>query len=171
MDFFEVVKARHSYRGAFKNQAIPEGDLNKLLDAARRAPSGYNQQTTEMVVITDPVQREKLNAIFPHEGIASAPVNIVLVSSKVDLDGLVFELQDYSAMAEHIWLAATALGYATVWTDGDTALDGKAEAIGKLLGVPADRTVRAVMPIGIPKEAGTQGDKKSIADAVHFESF
>lgn len=171
MDYFDAVKKRYSYRGSFEDQAMPQEDLDQILDAARRAPSGYNQQTTDLVVITDAKQREKLADIFPHKGIASAPVNIVLCSSKVEQDGLVFEMQDYAAMAEHIWLAATALGYASVWTDGETALEGKADAIKKLLKVPSDRTVRAVMPIGKPLTEGKQNSRKPLADMVHYETY
>lgn len=42
MEFFDVVKSRGSYRGEFLPVEVTEEDLNQILDAGIRAPSGYN---------------------------------------------------------------------------------------------------------------------------------
>ncbi len=169
MDFFEVVEKRHSYRGEFKNQEIPRADLTKIMEAGIRAPSGLNGQTTSFTVVTDPGLRAKLHEIFPHKGIATAPAVIVAHSARVEVyQGTAFEVQDYAAAVENILLAATALGYATVWTDGETAKEGRPERIAKLLNVPAGQTVRAVLPLGVPVGEGRQKEKKPLAERVRF---
>lgn len=53
MEFFDVIKNRGSYRGEFLPIDVGEEDLNKILDAGIRAPSGYNLQTTTFIAVRD----------------------------------------------------------------------------------------------------------------------
>lgn len=169
MEFFEVIEKRYSYRGAFKDQPVPKEDLVKIVEAAVKAPSGLNRQTCGFVVVTEPALRAKLNEIFPHQGIASAPAVIVALSSYKEVyKGKAFEIHDYAAAVENILLAVTALGYATVWTDGETADGDRQARIAKLLDIPADQTVRALLPVGVPLEAGRPKEKKPLNERVRF---
>lgn len=52
MDFYEVIRTRRSVR-AFKKDSIPETVLNRILDAARIAPSGSNRQPWRFILVTD----------------------------------------------------------------------------------------------------------------------
>lgn len=169
MDFFEAISKRHSYRGTFENRNVPKEDIVKILDAGLRAPSGYNSQTTRFVVVTDATIREKLNEILPSESIATAPVNIIVISKHLVIDELAFEFEDYSAAVENILLAVTAMGYATVWTAGDTMSEGRPEKIAALIGgISSDETVRAILPVGIPTEPGVQAEKQAFDKRVTF---
>lgn len=169
MDLFEAIAKRYSYRGEFKNQEIPKADLLKIMEAGVVAPSGLNGQTTSFIVVTDAAARAKLNEIFPHKGIGSAPAVLVVTTRHKEVyAGTAFEIQDYAAAVENILLAVTALGYATVWTDGETMMEGRPEKTAKLLGVPAGETVRAIMPIGVAAAPGTQKEKKPVAERVRF---
>ncbi|MDL2236796.1 nitroreductase family protein [Christensenellaceae bacterium OttesenSCG-928-K19] len=172
MDFFEVVKMRHSYRKAFKDVAIPKEEVEMILDAGLRAPTGGNQQGTSFVVVDDKVLIAELNKIFPHKGIASAPIVVVVLTSSIEAyPGKCFEVEDYAAAVENIMLAAFALGYASVWTDGETRDENRAKAVADLLNVPGDLCVRAMLPIGVPAEEGKQAARKPFAERVHFNRF
>jgi nitroreductase len=48
----ELIRSRRSKR-AFKNRTVEKEKLEKILETARFAPSGHNEQTTEFVVIQD----------------------------------------------------------------------------------------------------------------------
>ena len=48
----ELIRSRRSKR-AFKNKAVEKEKIEKIVDAARFAPSGHNKQSTEFVVIQD----------------------------------------------------------------------------------------------------------------------
>lgn len=169
MDLFEAMEKRFSYRGEFKNQEIPKEDILKIMKAAIQAPSGLNTQTTNFVVVQDAAARAKLNEIFPHKGIGTAPVVLVVTTKRIEVyQGVAFEMQDYAAAVENVLLAVTALGYATVWTDGETATDGRPAKVAKLLDIPADETVRALLPIGVPTGTGSQKAKKPIEERVRF---
>lgn len=173
MDFFEVVKNRFSYRGAFQDKEVPKEDLDKILDAALRAPSGCNAQTTGIVVVTEAARRKELAATFPfaHKGLNSAPVLLAVYSEKKAVyRGRNYELQDCAALLENLMLAATALGYASVWTEGQTEDDDCAKKAAALLGIPDGKTVRAILPLGVPEE--TNVPERKIADGrLHFEQY
>ena len=171
MDFFETVKKRYSYRGQFEEGQLPQEDLDKILEAACLAPTGYNLQTAEIIVCDDKQTKDKLADMFDHDGMRTAPVILVVTSSLKEADGFSFEIQDYASVTEHICLATTALGYATVWTDGDTSDSGRDKEVAKLLNIPEDVTVRAVMPIGKAKEPGQPAKKKGIKELVHFNKY
>jgi nitroreductase len=83
-----------------------------------------------------------------------------------------FELKDYGAAAENVLLAAAALGYASLWTDGETTMIPERQAkLAALLGIPEDRSVRAVLPVGIAKTPGHQPPRKPFDELVKFEKY
>lgn len=52
MDLFDAIQGRKSIR-RFKQQPVPDEDINKILDAGRFAPSANNTQPWRFVVIKD----------------------------------------------------------------------------------------------------------------------
>ena len=62
-DLLELVKKRRSIR-KFKPDMVPDEMVNKILDAARWAPSGANHQPWEFIVIKDKVVKDKISAIL-----------------------------------------------------------------------------------------------------------
>ncbi len=67
MEYFEVVKKRRSIRN-FKPDPLPEGSVEKILDAARFAMSGANGQPWEFVVITKKATIGKLAQLYVEYG-------------------------------------------------------------------------------------------------------
>ena len=169
MDFIEAVELRHSYRGAYTNDVVPESDIIKILDAGIRAPSGCNTQTTSFIVVTNPELRAKIANALPCDMTKTAPVLIIAITEKVTFEwGFDCEIEDYGAAVENILLAATALGYASCWLDGQTRLDGVYEKLTDLLNVPKGKTVRTILPIGVPASQGKQADRKPCDERVEW---
>ena len=168
MDFFEVVNRRGSYRDKFEQKAVPDKDIRKILDAAIKAPSGYNLQTTSFVVVTDPRLRSEIGELMPSEATKTAPVILVVTSEHVEADGLCFEIEDYASATETMLLAITEMGYAGVWMDGDTKLDGNFEKIKKLLALPTEQTVRTIVPMGVPEKEVKQNTRKAFEERVTY---
>jgi nitroreductase len=85
MDFeaFELlVRARRAVR-AFREDPLKEGMMERLLDAARWAPSGYNLQPTHFVVVTKPELKEKLQvACMGQKQIGQAPASVVFCGDR-----------------------------------------------------------------------------------------
>ncbi|RKU28702.1 hypothetical protein C6497_08045 [Candidatus Poribacteria bacterium] len=53
MDVFEVIMNRRSHRGEFTDSPIEEMDLEKIIEAARWAPSPFNVQPWELLIIRE----------------------------------------------------------------------------------------------------------------------
>ena len=174
MEFFDLVHARYSYRGEFESTPVPREDLVKIVTAGIHAPSAGNMQSQRFFVVTSDDMLAKIREIFNHKGVATAPALILLVSKLLKFGpenrDSVFELQDYGAAAQNVLLAIADLGYTTVWTDGQTNFNKDfQEKVNELLSLPEDTTVRAVLPIGIPKEkGGGQPQRKPFEELVTF---
>ncbi|MBU7048220.1 MAG: nitroreductase family protein, partial [Theionarchaea archaeon] len=52
MEIFEAIRTRRSIR-EFTGEKIPDEDLEKILDAARYAPSPENMQMWRYVIVRD----------------------------------------------------------------------------------------------------------------------
>ena len=180
MQFFETVAARYSYRGEFEPTPVPREDLVKICEAGIHAPTAGNRQSQRFYVVTNPEILAKIRELFnPKDsqrkqvGVETAPAIILLVSKRLQMGergDSPFELQDYGAAAENVLLAIADLGYSTVWTDGATNFnEGFQKNIGSIVDLDEDATVRAVLPVGIPKEkSGKQPDRKPFDELTKF---
>ena len=59
-EFAQFIRNRRSHRN-FKNKAIPQEDLETLIDICRYAPTGSNVQTVELIVLQDKEVIKKLS--------------------------------------------------------------------------------------------------------------
>ena len=89
----------------------------------------------------------------------------------MEKDGLSFEVEDYGAATENVMLAITAMGYASVWIDGLMHARELKEEVKKLLQIPDDKTVRCILPIGVPVKEVAQNPKKKFEERVWFNLF
>src|SRR4051812_15644364 len=73
----EVIRGRRA-TPHFQDVPIAKADLEKILEAGRQAPSGYNLQPWRFVVVQEAVQKKKLQeAAFGQPKIAEASAMIV----------------------------------------------------------------------------------------------
>jgi nitroreductase len=121
-------------------EPIPDEDLNLILEAARRAPTGGNRQNWKMIVVTDPETRTKTaEACSGQMWMADAAIILCIVAlpGESKVSGTI--------VLDHAILAATSLGYGTCWIGGRDA----AKAV---LGIPDDHDLICLTPVGVPAE-------------------
>ena len=172
MDVFEAIGNRYSYRGEFAATPVPRSDLEKIVQAGIQAPSGCNEQVVSFVVIDEPRLLEKISGIIQKPVCATARAMIACVIDPRPVHGGVsFAVEDCAAAVENMLLAITALGYASVWLDGALRVENRAALIGELLGVPADKRVRILLPIGQAPVPGTQREKLPFNRRAWFNSW
>jgi len=174
MEFFEVVSRRHSYRGPFQAGPVPREHLQRIVEAGIKAPSGMNLQTTTFVVVDDPALLRQIAALAPdNKALNTCPALIALVmDSPEEMERTMFVgVQDYAAAAAQMLLAITALGYATVWIEGLLSRPENAGAIAELLGVPAPKTVRVLLPLGAPAEPLTDRGRKPFDERARWNRW
>lgn len=63
MHIFDAITQRRSYRGEFQSRPIDEGDLNRLIEAARWTPSPFNVQPWELIIIQESAGKDALAEI------------------------------------------------------------------------------------------------------------
>jgi nitroreductase len=175
MEFFTTVKKRHSYRGGFQDVAVPRQDLEKIVQVGLDAPSGKNAQTTQFVIVDDPAVTRQIAQMHPaNKAMQQARAFIACILDKnpeAIYEGLAFQVEDCAAAAENMLLAITALGYASVWIDGWLRVEGRAQKIGQLIGLPDSKYIRVLLPVGVPAEDYKQPAKKPFAQRAWFNRY
>lgn len=161
MDTLEAIRHRRSIR-RYKHAVIPKADLETIVDAGRLAATGSNRQPWDFIVVTE----KTMIVNFKSSGawIAESSAVIVVVMDPKSR----WWVEDGAAAIENMLLASTALGYGSCWVEGD-ALPYE-EMIKSLLGIPADRRVMALIPVGVPAETPQPG-KKPLEEVLHWEKF
>jgi len=152
MDAIEVILSRRSIR-KYKKKAVPKKLIDELLNAAMHAPSACNEQPWHFVIINN---REVLNEVpkyHPHSHmIREAPVAIVVcVDLNLTKEDKVWWVQDCSAAAENILIAAQAKGLGAVWL-GVYPKDDRVKGTQGLLALPQNVIPLCIIPIGYPAE-------------------
>jgi len=171
MDFYEAVKRRRSYR-VYKSN-MPEDDMvNRIINAARLAPTWANMQGMHYIVVKDPETVKRVwKAVGQTKKFVGAPMYIVGVISESgsgkNTNGIKYFPLDCGICFEHLILAATAEGLATCWIGWFNEVKVK-----EILEIPEDFRVMVLTPLGYPvKEKGEVIDRKPFEEIVHYDKF
>jgi len=159
-----VIKSRHSVR---KFRTEPVGDLviADALECAARAPTAMNTQPWLFVVIRDKKTLSEIAGLATYgKFIKDAPLCFAVFGEKKQQ----FYLEDCCAATENLILALQAHGVSSCWVAGDKT--PYAEAVRKLLDVPAGYTLVSLVAAGSPADI-TITPKKEMKTIAFFEKF
>lgn len=161
MDAIEAINKRRSVR-SYTGASIPREDLLQIVDAGRQAASGNNRQPWEFIIVTDRemIERLKVAALWMEH--AAAIIAVILDPSSR------WWLEDGSAAVENMLIAATALGYGSCWLEGYTL--EREDEFKALLGVPVEKRLFTLVPVGVPAEWPTK-QKKSLESVVFWDCY
>ena len=173
MDVFEAIKKRRSIR-AFKNIDVSDEIVEKLIDAARWAPSAGNIQPWEFIVVRNlDAKRRLAEAALSQTFIEEAPVVIVVCADYQrsargygSRGATLYCIQDTAAAIQNIHLAAIALGLGTCWIGAF-----REEPVKKLLGIPDGVRPVAIIPVGYPAEQPAPRPRRPLNEIIHREIF
>jgi len=169
MDVLEAIAKRKSIR-AYKTTPVPEDKLNKVLEAARLAPSGANRQEMKFVVVKDQKTRARLSeATGGQKHVAQAPVVIAAVSTdpeKMMICDVPGYPVDVAIAIDHMTLAAFDLGLGTCWIGAFNQ-----EKVKSILSIPDKCKVVQLLTLGIPDEEGRPKDRKPIEQIVCYDKY
>ncbi len=120
-NFFDLIDTRHSIR-AYKDKALPDDTVDKILSAANKAPSAKNLQSYRIFVVQKKEDKKKLmTAAHDQDFIERASVVLIfcadLNSAKdAGIRGIeLYSIQDATIACTYSQLAAHALGLSSVW--------------------------------------------------------
>lgn len=172
MELREALATRRSVR-AYRPDPVPADALERVLEAARVAPSANNLQPWTFIVVRDPDLRTELAArCCGQRFVGEAPLVIVACGEPSDgeIGGYASSVPvDVAIAVDHLTLAARAEGLGTCWI-GAFDHDG----VRQLLGIPAPVRVVAITPLGHPKGARPfrpTGSRKRLDQIVCWERY
>ena len=166
MDMLTLCRRRVSCR-AYKPDHVPRDHIEKLIEAARLAPSACNKQPWRFAVACDGVRRQALarGGLLPGPPagwIATAPVIIAVGMQRsftthrvgAGISGIDYPWIDVGIAGEHLVLQATELGLGTCWIGWI-----RPKAVRRIVGWPAAIRPAALITVGWPGDESTKGPK------------
>ncbi len=177
MDAFEAIANRYSHKVAFDPKiAVSDPDLRKIVEAGMRAPSAGNGQTPEFIIINDSALLRRIGELSQNVPLATAPAMIAILSHddmRTTTDRIHGEclIADFAVAAQNMLLAATALGYCCGWVDGPFLKPEISQPVCELLGIPQDRLLVMIVPVGYPGVEGPRRPKKPFEQRASWNRY
>ena len=167
----DVIFKRKSIR-RYKEQAVEQEKIEKLLRAAMQAPSAANQQPWEFIVVREKAILEKIAEISSYSKmVADAPLAIVLLGNEDRMRLQHHWEQDMAVATQNILLEATYLGLGGVWL-GVAPMKDRMELISNLFGLKSKLRPFCVIPIGYPDEGLDNNPVDRFdPDRIHYEKY
>ena len=169
MDFLELARQRYSVR-AYKSVPIEDDKLEKVLEAARLAPTACNLQPFQVIVVHTKGKEKELQRIYSAPWFVQAPIVICACGkpseSWVRQDGENYCDVDVTIVMDHLILAAADLGLGTCWIGAFNA-----DAAREILKLPDDVKPIAFTPLGYPDIQAGYKSRKSLDELVRYEHW
>jgi len=175
----DLFAARQSER-QYLPTPVPEEALQRILEAARLAPSACNAQPWHFVVVDDPGLKNQVadaaagKLVGLNHWTKQAPVIIAVVQEKANLTskigtaikGTEFPSYDVAIAVAQLCLQATVEGLGTCivgWFNQP--------GVKKLLGIPKQKTLPLLVVLGYPSAAQRDKKRKPLTDIASRNSY
>ncbi|MEM3126846.1 MAG: nitroreductase family protein [Candidatus Woesearchaeota archaeon] len=173
MDTLSAIAKRRSVR-RYKNVPLEWEKLSLVLDAGRLAPSAGNLQSWKFIVVQEQSRKNEIaEACLEEMWIAEAPAVIVICAEPEKQEhyyGIrgerLYSIQNCSAAAQNMLIAATALGLGSCWVG---AFDEN--KVRDILAIPTEIRPQIIITIGYAAEQPEEPQKYPPETVVYFESW
>ena len=173
MDVFECIRTRRSVR-KFKDKQVPWDNIVTIMQAGKYAPSAGNLQNWKFIVVKDDAKRKAISkACLDQEWMEVAPIHIVMVGDPQKAERFygtrgrrLYTIQGIAAAIQNMLLTAHSLELGSCWIG---AFDD--DEIGRLLNLPEQVNVHAVIVIGHADEKPEVPPKYRIEHMMYFEKW
>ena len=169
MEFSDLIQQRYSTR-AYKSLPVPEDALQRVLEAARMAPTAANRQPFQLVVVHTAGREAELARIYGNAWFTQAPIVICACSMPGQAwkrrDGKNYADVDVAIAMDHLILAAANEGLGTCWIG---AFDPAAAR--EVLGLPEDVEPVVFTPLGYPADQRQAKRRRPLDALVHYERW
>jgi nitroreductase len=167
METWDAVRARRNVR-VYEDRAVPDDELDRILEAGRRAPSASNSQPWDFVLVTDRDDLVELSQVWQGaRHVAQSAATIVIVAAITD-DARRAGLIEYDLGQATIQMAITA---ADLGIGSGHAAIGDQDRLRALIGHPADRRGAYMLALGYPADRPlvplTKINRRPFEEVVH----
>lgn len=173
MNVFEAIEKRREITH-FKNQAIDQETLERLLNAGYLAPSGNNLPSREFILVTDSAKLVELEQTTPFMPWLKEAAAAIVVTGRPDVSK--YWVQDASIACAYIWLAATECGigsgFGAVYHAQDEEESERREShVRNAVQIPSDRRVLAILGLGYSSQEPKPKKHLPREEIVYYGSF
>ena len=166
METWDAIRSRRDVR-SFADRPLTDDELDRILEAGRRAPSSRNGQPWDFVVVTDRAELAELAQVWQGAGhVARSAATIALIAPIVEGGKQQVVYFDLGQAAMSMMIAAADLGIGS----GHAAVRDQ-ELARRLLGFPEDRFCAHLVPLGVPADRPLavlrRPDRRPFDDVVH----
>jgi nitroreductase len=173
MEVFDAIRGRRSIR-KYKDKQVPWDNIVTIMQAGKYAPSAGNLQNWKFIVVKSDAKRMSITkACLQQDWMETSPVFIVVVAEPEKGERhygtrgeRLYTIQGCAAAIENMLLTAHSLGLGTCWIG---AFDE--DEIIRILNLPEEKTVQAVITIGYADEAPEAPPKYRIEHMMFFEKW
>lgn len=170
MEFSELIKRRYSVR-SYKAEPVEEDKLQKVLEAARLAPSATNRQALQFIIVHTKGRKTELSRIYDKDWFVQPPLVICACGIPSEnwvrrQDGRNYNDVDVAIAMDHLILAATEQGLGTCWI---AAFDP--DAAREVLQLPDGVVPIAFTPLGYPADEPRPKKRKALSELVRHERW
>ncbi len=146
-DILSLIKSRRSIR-RFRKQKVPLRLISKILEAARFAPSGLNNQPWRFILIEDREIKAQLSKLTSYGFIfKNAPLLIGVFLDKKESYNFFKDTLSIGACIQNMLLEAHSLGLGTCWL-GEILKEEK--KIKRMFGLGPNYVLCAFVALGFP---------------------
>lgn len=170
MEVYEAIRLRKAVR-SYQDRPVETEKLERVLDAARLAPSARNMQEWRFVVVSVRETREALRHAANNQAfVAEAP--IVIAGCAVKSDHVMRCGQpsypiDVAIATDHLILAAAAEGLGTCWIGAFEEAE-----VRRILRIPSDIRVVELLTLGYPADASpVTKNRLPLREIVRYERW
>ena len=172
--FLSLVEKRRSIR-RYEDKPVEPEKIDRLIEAALRAPSSRGFNPWEFVVVADGVLLEKLSKAKPHGAsfLKDASLGIVVC---VDPEKCDVWIEDASIASIYIHLAAESMELGSCWIQIRKRMHDQAKTaeqyIRELLNIPKNLNIESMIAIGYPAEKKSPYPKEDLQfEKVHYNGY
>ncbi len=161
MELLEGLYSRRSVRD-FTDEPVSRETLMEIIKAGAWAPSGLNNQPWKFMIVDDRSLLEGLAGQTRYRPILEAcPAAIVLFADPASMYNEMKDHMGLGACTQNMLLAAHALGLGAVWLG---EILNQEEAVKKLLKVPEELRLAAVVALGHPARRDQSSQRKAVSE-------
>jgi len=168
MDVLEAIRTRRSIR-RFTEQPLEKAVLTQLLEAARWAPSGGNQQPWRFVVVTQPMLRELIRKVSPGAMFQASAYIVICFRPEQRAAKTWAEtacMCECYIPAQNIALAAHAIGL------GSCIIRSFSQAaLREILGIVREVIPVLLVALGYPAEMPKVPPRRCLADLAYQDRY
>ncbi|TQD27673.1 nitroreductase [Methanolobus vulcani] len=167
-EVIDTILSRRSIR-KYTDEAVDDEDIITILEAAKWAPSGLNNQPWKFIVIKDKgTMKELAGCTHYSEIVMNAPLLIAVHLDTETMYNKTKDIQAIGAAIQNMLLACCDLGLGAVWLG---EILNQSDKVNLILNCPDSLELMAVLAIGKPDESGKSPSRKELEDMVFSEKY